>query len=300
MSADPNWLLSTTAQSAAALVGIVGGLLVSRMVSTSGERSSLGRQRNQLRQRVTRLTDEVRDLDERALRDAEDSFIFDKVEQVIDARGESVDLARLIDGYADYDYSGDDFLPIAGQLVERVRDAFEQCESVDGQPDRGNLAADGVTVPDGWEYVYETVAERVYDEREPPRGRWESLVPRLNLGAPSVPDADDQADRARWRGRRPAAKDELGRAQAELDVVDSSLRRLGDPRSMRPLLLVLGAFALVGVVQPVAMLALRPVPEGPVARAWVVASFTAALVALLVFLWRESQQVASDGDGDDN
>jgi hypothetical protein len=29
ITVDPNWLLSTTAQSSAALVGIIGGLLVS-------------------------------------------------------------------------------------------------------------------------------------------------------------------------------------------------------------------------------------------------------------------------------
>jgi hypothetical protein len=33
---------------------------------------------------------------------------------------------------------------------------------------------------------------------------------------------------------------------------------------------------------------------------WVVVSFTAALAVLLVFLWRESQHVTSDGDGDDD
>ena len=43
MDADPNWLLSTTVQSTAALVGIVGGLLISRLVSLSSERAGLMR-----------------------------------------------------------------------------------------------------------------------------------------------------------------------------------------------------------------------------------------------------------------
>jgi hypothetical protein len=38
---DPNWLLSTTAQSAAALVAIVGSFLVSRVISLVGQRESL-------------------------------------------------------------------------------------------------------------------------------------------------------------------------------------------------------------------------------------------------------------------
>jgi hypothetical protein len=41
---DPNWLLSTTAQSAAALVAIVGGFLVSRVVGLQSTRDGLLRQ----------------------------------------------------------------------------------------------------------------------------------------------------------------------------------------------------------------------------------------------------------------
>ena len=37
---DPNWLLSTTAQSTAALVGIIGGFLLSRVVAIISEKSA--------------------------------------------------------------------------------------------------------------------------------------------------------------------------------------------------------------------------------------------------------------------
>lgn len=45
---DPNWLLSTEAQSAAALVAIIGGFLVSRLVSLSSEREGLRRRRREV------------------------------------------------------------------------------------------------------------------------------------------------------------------------------------------------------------------------------------------------------------
>jgi hypothetical protein len=45
--AEPEWLLSTTAQSSAALVGIIGGLLVSRLVAMAAERSAIERQLNE-------------------------------------------------------------------------------------------------------------------------------------------------------------------------------------------------------------------------------------------------------------
>ena len=40
--ADPNWFLSTAAQSAAALVAIIGGFLVSRVITISSERGAMG------------------------------------------------------------------------------------------------------------------------------------------------------------------------------------------------------------------------------------------------------------------
>src|SRR5258708_39850253 len=43
-SADVNWLLSTEVQSGAALVAIIGGLLVARLAGLSGERTYLRRQ----------------------------------------------------------------------------------------------------------------------------------------------------------------------------------------------------------------------------------------------------------------
>ncbi|HEX9520943.1 MAG TPA: hypothetical protein VF940_32785 [Streptosporangiaceae bacterium] len=42
-SADVNWLLSTEVQSGAALVAIVGGLLVARLTGLSGDRTYLRR-----------------------------------------------------------------------------------------------------------------------------------------------------------------------------------------------------------------------------------------------------------------
>ena len=55
---DPNWLLSTLAQSTAAVVAIVGGFLVSRLVQLSSEKEGLRRRganaQDELRQ-VTKL-----------------------------------------------------------------------------------------------------------------------------------------------------------------------------------------------------------------------------------------------------
>src|SRR5262249_53680566 len=49
---EPNWLLSTAAQSAAALVAIVGGFLVSRVIAISTDRQGLDRRLRELQERL--------------------------------------------------------------------------------------------------------------------------------------------------------------------------------------------------------------------------------------------------------
>jgi hypothetical protein len=49
---DPNWLLSSVAQSAAALVAIIGGFLVSRLVSLAVERNRLLERQRDLANRL--------------------------------------------------------------------------------------------------------------------------------------------------------------------------------------------------------------------------------------------------------
>lgn len=50
-TADPNWLLSSTAQCGAALVAIVAGLLVSRLLGLRSERATHSRAAEQYRDR---------------------------------------------------------------------------------------------------------------------------------------------------------------------------------------------------------------------------------------------------------
>ena len=49
---EPSWLLSTMAQSAAAIVAIVGGLLVSRVVALASEGEGLERRARELEQQA--------------------------------------------------------------------------------------------------------------------------------------------------------------------------------------------------------------------------------------------------------
>ena len=53
--ADPNWLLATMAQSAAAMVAVIGGFLVSRIITLSVERQSLDRRSRELEEKTAEV-----------------------------------------------------------------------------------------------------------------------------------------------------------------------------------------------------------------------------------------------------
>src|SRR5665213_3686378 len=62
---DWNWLLSTTAQSAAALVAIVGGFLVTRLVTLSADREALRRRAHEIQVRIDGLEQGIDERTER-------------------------------------------------------------------------------------------------------------------------------------------------------------------------------------------------------------------------------------------
>jgi hypothetical protein len=119
MSTDPNWLLSTTARSSAALVGIIGGLPVSRMVSQAGEQAGLARRRRGLGDRVAARAREVDELDRAAREDAELQFILDKEDEAFDARG-NVEAAALAAGW------GESFKALVTRAIEREVERLER------------------------------------------------------------------------------------------------------------------------------------------------------------------------------
>lgn len=50
MLTDPNWLLATMAQAAAVLVAVIGGFLVSRVITLSAERRGLDRRVREIKE----------------------------------------------------------------------------------------------------------------------------------------------------------------------------------------------------------------------------------------------------------
>jgi hypothetical protein len=189
----------------------------------------------------------------------------------------------------------------ARTVVDHVRDAFEQAAQA-GPIVPGTVNSGMSPVPDGWEDLYELAARtrRIVVRKPGPASPREEQAGRpnpteLRYGADNLTakrdsrnpfTSDDRPQRQKHLSR------ELETLHAELAIIKTSIARMGDVRSMTPLLTVLAVFAVVGVVQPIIMLSVRPIPAGWLARGWVVVSFTVALCALILFLWREVHRLA--------
>ncbi|HEY8526088.1 MAG TPA: hypothetical protein VIL48_14050 [Acidimicrobiales bacterium] len=293
---DPSWLLSTMAESSAALVGIIGGLLVSRVVALSAERSALSRQETELVHRRAQVSAELDARAQALKKDIEEDFRTLAPRTVCNRPDITVD--GLLREHLDDRWHGDgDLRALAERVIDTVRRAYERCTDPEVQPfvDPDSVC-ELVEVPAGEEEVYREVARRVAYDRLEANGAFDRLLdPR------SLPDLtritetwEDMADADRTR-RSEELADELRDIGIQLVSVRGSLHRIGDVRSLRPTFIALGIFAVVGIVQPVVMLAMRPVPAGTAPRVWIVTSFAAALVGLLFVLYREIRMLTSNG-----
>ena len=84
---DPNWLLATMAQSAAAMVAVIGGFLVSRIITLSVERQSLDRRSRELKEKTAEMETALRGVRERRQAMSWDWFVALAVNPCAQARG---------------------------------------------------------------------------------------------------------------------------------------------------------------------------------------------------------------------
>lgn len=261
---DPNWLLATMAQSAAALVAIVGGFLVSRVVTLSSERQGLERRARDLEQQTQDQAERLKGArqDRRAV--SWERFM---------KRAASDCVAR----YADHGSVSPDWLAnehrdrgvptreemaaLASRLIQETEQAFKSVRA-------------GTTLNDyhGEEYVYRVASNVLPSFSHTTYG----------LGGP------DRTDVFMWKEDR---YDKLIKAERDLQAGLSALEREGGfvrterarvakPEGLRGAMFAFAYLTVAGVVAPVVGLALRPVPSYPLWRWLLFSLFASGLLGL--------------------
>ncbi len=292
---DPNWLLSSVAQSAAALVAIIGGFLVSRLVSLAVDRNRLLERQRDLTNRVSIQERRLDEAHSRRFARTVQDFVGDHLKEAVDSRGvEEVDalLTWIPPGSSE-----EEMRPVAEDLLREVSEVFTTLQRhVENGGELSSEVEDlrsfGVEVPSDYvsERVYGSVATKMIEDRKKlarSRSSFPSLdIPSIGITSPAVVGrrttfealAIQRQDR-RIEEERSAAY-EVESLEQQIADVDEALRGLKTP-DLTSTVWVLAYLAAVGIVLPVVFMALRPVPSERWARWLVVGAFASGLVLLL-------------------
>lgn len=169
--ADPNWLLSTSAQSAAAIVAIVGGFLVSRLVTLSAERNSLIRRRDEVGALLNVKESEREELEGQQEGDEAVGIISDALDGLIEAKGE-MRLEEMLESYGDpWDKPSEKLASHLDEVNATIQHALADLESPmrasTERPPRSFQSfarANGIKYEEWQESVYEAVYREIRDQ----------------------------------------------------------------------------------------------------------------------------------------
>lgn len=298
-SVDANWLLSTTAQSAAALVAIVGGFLVSRVVGLQSVREGLLHRREEVEtQRHLTELDFQRVWTERHAYSAR-KFRKHHLSEVIRLRGE-IDVDELLDDFQPIGSEDEEMREVAEELAATVKRAFFAMKEAMGPnqisaPSLADLRKQGVQIAEDDEEVFSSVASAITVEGRRPFG--DSLGTHTFYNAISLPESDVVFQRQERRIELESdLRGRLSLMEADLAIIEQELRKIASPRGVGRGIGVLSYLAVVSVIVPLVLMSLRPVPASALARAIVVLLFVSGLGALIWYLVWSLKTLSSETD----
>ena len=284
---DPNWLLSTTAQSTAALVAIVGGFLISRAIAFSSEKSSLSKQLYEIE---TLLAVAKRDLElatEEVFEGTFKWFTEHYLENVMAERGAG---ARPDDRWMARGSTTKDDEKMWSILNRYVREALIAVEGkfVGGSLlpiSTAELRSEGIEVPLEAENIYLNVAINVGANRR-------VLLPDsalLDVVPVEVPLIENQDIFLQRHDQSIVKRDDLSSQvlsySAQRRILEFDIQRLAQPQGLTSGLLVLGLFGFLGIIFPLTLMAFRPVSDVWYLRLLVLLGFVAGFAGLLVYIY---------------
>lgn len=285
---DPNWLLSTTAQATAALVAIVGGFLISRLVSMVSEKSAQEHRLAELEQQKKVTMDALAEVSETILARTHQWFMDQHLSNFVQARGK-VDVAEIAKNFQVRGSEKSSTLQFAYLLAETVERAYhdiaEKQNSSEISPDNSSVPRDtGIVKEDSSkETVYERVAEEIAKQQSPVTlpsssdngGDQEITKP----SAPIVYERHD-AEMAKQTDLRANMKFIAG----EMSLIELRIPSLIQPRRLIQGFLVLAYFGVVGILYPLYLMTKNPLSTLLITRTSVFFAFLSGFVVLLLYI----------------
>lgn len=301
---DANTLLATLAQSTAAVVAIIGGFLVSRLVALSSEQEGLRRQKVTAQAHLQAV-----DADYQASHDVRrECSAADFEDRVLsDVVSGSFDRETLLRDRVPRGSSPEEMRPVLDALIARVIDAQKAIgarlkTSDDNYLDLDDLVHRGLVVPAREEDIYDEVMYQIRSAELPPR-----TFQGINLGATILPPMRGDPGGVAARRLDESIRDEqnlLGRKvglEQGVERLTSEIKLLGRPVGVTSAIAILSAFSLLGIAAPLVVMALHLSKLEPWLEWSMLGAFLVGLAAVLGYiLWyaRTLNNPAEATDGD--
>lgn len=297
---DPNPLLSTLSQSSAAMVAIIGGFLVSKLVAISSEREGLKRQLKSARQQLRRVQAGYDDAYIYRLQNSKDTFSDWITDDLVNAGLNEVNYTTLTSGNIPRGSSVEEMLPYAIELHERVKKAYKRISPMlvdtysDSDLDFDNLKHRGLKTAEADESIYEDVFYKLKSQL-PERPivnfmgipvKMPGLTSAVSLGAVR-PVWSHEIDARRLDEsirEEQSLKEQLVAIESEISRLTYDLAKLGKPDGVLPAVLILSLLSLFGIVFPVVVMAFHPAKLPVLLVVALISTFIVGLISVLGYI----------------
>lgn len=315
--ADVNWLLSALAQASAALIAIVGGLLVSRYVALHAEQQAARRRVEDLTRReqeaASRHSESRNELDLYYVDELLDSI---EVFEAIMANDFDPTVANVMEA-ADED--GDDLnqallasrlKELSSELQRALSEIYPLVPASKEHVSWANFKREQNFVfghRNAWEWMYDQACDarraevKKAEDEARSKSRYGSmlagydtgdLLRNITIGNPQlsglrnvVTSQHEIAHVGSLRGRVDQADAEVRAVQQERRLANETYEATRQPEGFGLALQVLSVLAILGMAAPVVIMGFGPVTLPPWARAVVIGGFLAGVALLLRFLF---------------
>ncbi len=308
MSPDPNWLLSTIVQSAAAFIAILAGFIVSRLISISAERNGI---ETKIRDTKTQLAIKAKNLDEFRLTHLEwDAWKFIEtnavIRELLRTKGE-ISLSDAMNLSADTQRSKIELLPYWESATQTIKEAFrlliENLERLPEETDDFGRFLKEIKQDDTSDHKFDLFF-RVYihllsavDENK--RSPFSIHIP--NMSSWQMPEVVSVAESNRYSDllKDIQSFDQEKNAQnVQLSDFRAQLKSIGVPQGLYSGVIILVYFACAGIVYPVLLMPLSSEEFTPLLKWSVSLLFFSGLLLFFIYLFFSIKQLMSVPDLD--
>jgi hypothetical protein len=307
MIPDPNWLLSTIVQSAAAFVAIVAGFIISRLLALSAERSSLQAKVRDIKIQIGIKKQNLDVLEKQLLEWDAENFLKDSdvLDMIIESGGQ-ISLAETMKRKTGCKRSEDELRPYWDEAITVTKNAFqivkdkfsELAESGDIDIFLKNL---GLNLYSYRQKIYFRVFGQIskeYEKRRNPFGVMMNSISSISMPDNGIRSLDEiNRYRSLEQDTETIGRDKNA-LETQLTDLEVQLKQFGRPKGVKLGIIFLAYFSFVGIVIPVFLLPFPPEQFTLTLKWGIFLLFISGLVFFFIYLFELVRQLAETSNAD--